>query len=430
VRRLAGRVGEPGSMNVRPLPGLWIPVIAVTAVLAMVLTTAGCGSGSKSATPATTRTTASAPAGVPAKYRSLYSAIAKQLDGSQRAVDALPAGVSSGMVYGSVLLLADGNRGTALLGPRALPEVDAEIDDLARIGVQGVGVAVSFPLLVPSTPDSSRFLRFYEQVAQAVRRHHMILGVEENPVLVGTPFARAAVVSYAGLTDASYAREQADQAQLIVEHLHPVYLSLMSEPSTDAAYIGLPDLNEPAASAAIVRQEVQAIHRGATLLGAGAGSWSSPQFDRDYATTGVDYIDLHVYPTQPRFVSNAIADAREAKAAKLPVVMDEFYLFPSLTFGPQGTIQKHEIEPFSWLDPLKTRFLRIFTTFAQKEGFAYVVAWDDNTFLADLTWQPGDDTSSLQSVNALYDPVLREALASGHVTAVGHAYAEMIRSHT
>jgi len=395
-------------------------IVAVVGVLALVVATAGGPSAAAS--------NSSAP--VPAQYQSLYTTIQTQLDGAQQTVNGLPSHSNPTMVYGAALLFADGNRGTQLLVPQTLPEVRQEIDTLASIGVEGVSIQVSFPLLLPSTANSGRYLQFYEQVARDVASKHMILSVEENPVLVGTPFALSADVSFAGLTDATYAQEQAQMAQIIVNDLHPAYLSLMTEPDTYATYIGLPDLNQPAASAAVVEQEVQLIKRGRTLLGAGAGSWSSIQFDQDYATTGVNYIDLHVYPTEPQFVTNAVTDVAEAKTAHLPVVMDEFYFFPSVVFNGQGTIQKHEIEPFSWLNPLETQFLQTFTEFAQKEGFRYVDAFDSNDFIAKLTWQPVDDTTSLAAVNEIYDPVLKADLASGNVTEVGRAYGKMIRSHT
>ncbi len=398
-------------------------IVGVVGVLALVVATAGGPSAVASNTPARTSP-------VPAQYQSLYATIQSQLDGAQQTVNGLPSHSNPTMVYGAALLFADGNRGTQLLVPQTLPEVRQEIDTLASIGVEGVSIQVSFPLLLPSTANSGRYLQFYEQVARAVASKHMILSVEENPVLVGTPFAVSANVSFAGLTDATYAQEQAQMAQIIVDDLHPAYLSLMTEPDTYATYIGLPDLNHPAASAAVVGQEVQLIKRGRTLLGAGAGSWSSTQFDQDYATTGVNYIDLHVYPTEPQFVANAVTDVAEVKAAHLPVVMDEFYFFPSVVFDGQGTIQKHEIEPFSWLNPLETQFLQVFTEFAQKEGIRYVDAFDSNDFIAKITWQPGDDTTSLTAVDEIYDPVLKADLASGNVTAVGRAYAKMIRSHT
>jgi len=395
--------------------------IVVIGVLAVVVA---------AASPVAAASTPAASAPVPAQYQNLFTTIQTQLSGAQQTVDGLPAHANPAMVYGAALLFADGNRGTQLLAPETLPEVRQEIDTLASLGVEGVSIQVSFPLLLPSTASSARYVAFYEQVARDVASKHMILSVEENPVLVGTPFAVSADVSFAGLTDATYAQEQAQMAQIIVDDLHPAYLSLMTEPDTYATYIGLPDLNQPAASASVVALEVQLIKRGRTLLGAGAGSWSSTQFDQDYATTGVNYIDLHVYPTEPQFVANAVTDVAEAKEAHLPVVMDEFYLFPSVVFDGQGTIQKHEIEPFSWLNPLETQFLQTFTEFAQKEGIRYVDAFDSNDLIAKITWQPGDDTTSLAAVDQIYDPVLKADLAKGNVSEVGRAYATMIRSHT
>ena len=128
---------------------------------------------------------------------------------------------------GVELLTANGGIGPALLSPRALQGVRVELDAFQRLGVEGVTVDVSYPLLLPTTSGHSGYLSFYESVAREVRRHHMVLSVEENPVFVGTPLT-SLDVSYAGLTFQSYAQGERQEAQLIVDDLRPAYLTVLS----------------------------------------------------------------------------------------------------------------------------------------------------------------------------------------------------------
>jgi hypothetical protein len=133
-----------------------------------------------------------------------------------------------------------------LLGPQAISGVISELEAFKALGVKGVTVDVSFPLLLLSTPDSSRYLSFYEQVAEQARSRQMVLSVKENPVFSGTPLTSLSI-SYSGLTLASYAAEQREEAQVIIDHLSPSYLSLLTEPDTFSDTLGI-DLDTPAAA--------------------------------------------------------------------------------------------------------------------------------------------------------------------------------------
>lgn len=196
---------------------------------------------------------------VPAAYQAAYDGVRSELADFTGQVSRSPAYART--TVGAELLTANGNIGTALLSPRALQGVTVELDAFQRLGVEGVTVDVSYPLLLPTTSEHSGYLSFYESVAREVRRHHMVLSVEENPVFVGTPLT-SLDVSYAGLTLQSYAQGERQEAQLIVDDLRPAYLTVLSEPDTFTDALGV-NVDTPASAVELVQSELRGLRRGA-----------------------------------------------------------------------------------------------------------------------------------------------------------------------
>ena len=134
---------------------------------------------------------------VPTQFRSAYAAVEAEVQSFAREVPAPPAHAKA--TIGTELLSANGNIGATLLAPNAITGVENELDAFQSLGIKGVTVDVSFPLLLSSTAESSGYLRYYEQVANQVKRRHMVLSVEENPIFAGTPLT-SLQISYVGLT--------------------------------------------------------------------------------------------------------------------------------------------------------------------------------------------------------------------------------------
>ena len=324
-----------------PATPAWRRLAGVATVLGS-LALAGCGStaaasaqaASPTATSGTQTTSPTQTAGsVPAQYQSQYATIQAQTLAFQ-AMAGSPASAGSTTV-GVELLAANGNIGTGLLTSHAISGVDTELDAARSLGIRGVTVCVSFPMLLPGTPDSSRYLSFYEHVAQQVRARGMVLSVEENPIFAGTPLTTLPI-SYSGLTLTSYAAEERQEAQIIIDDLGPQYLSLLPEPDTYSSVLHLA-IDTPAAATQVVTDELTGLNRGATLVGAGTGTWSSPAIDQSLLTTSIDYLDVHVYPEAPADLANLARDVSAAKAAGRPLVMDETWPYKDFADGSFST---------------------------------------------------------------------------------------------
>jgi hypothetical protein len=403
------------------------------------LAVAACGSSTTSAAQPTPTASAPASAGteltplaqapgsVPAEYLSPYASI----EADAQAFEGMAGSSSSGgtTTVGAELLAANGNIGTGLLSAHALFGVETELDAYRALGVQGVTVCVSFPLLLPSTTDSSGYLGFYEQVAQQVHARDMVLSVEENPIFAGTQLTTLPI-SYAGLTLDSYAAEQQQQAQLIINDMQPEYLSLLTEPDTFSSVLRL-DLDTPATASQVVTAELSGLNRGITLVGAGSGTWSNPSIDQALLTTSIDYLDVHVYPLAPADLTNLTSDVAAAKATGKSLVMDETWLYKDLTdgnFGPAGTSQSNASGPenemkdvsFSFWEPLDESYVAAMVSYVRSQGFSYVAFFDGSRcFFGYLTWSPQLDAASYPAFSQEYNQMVAANLAGPAVSGTG-----------
>ncbi len=329
-------------------------------------------------------------------------------------------------VMGAELLAANGNLGTALLRPGAMHGINLTLDRFRELGIGGVTVELGFPLLLPSFPNQARYLAFYEQVAAAVRAHGMILSVEENPIFASTVFS-ALTPNYLGLTPATYAAQARGQAQLIIDRLHPDYLSILDEPDTFATTLHLP-IASAAGAVGVVKAELAGLRRGTTKVGAGTGTWSDPGIDRALlAQTSIDYLSVHVYPIDPSSLANLDAVSALAANAHRPAVLDETWLYKATGAGDAGVVADAELGTFSFFAPLDARFLRAIVGYARSHAFAYVSPFWSSRLFAYLPWTPALGKAAYGAVRQAAGQRAGAAIAANQFSPTGLAYQALIR---
>ena len=92
------------------------------------------------------------------------------------------------VAFGTELLSVNCNRGIqSLLTASTMAAAQAELDALAKVGVQSVTIAMSFPILykpfyqyINDTADYDNILAFYQQVIAMVHQHGMKALVETS----------------------------------------------------------------------------------------------------------------------------------------------------------------------------------------------------------------------------------------------------------
>ncbi len=364
------------------------------------------------------------PGPVPAQYQEQYAQIQTEVNAFTSQVGTPPKHPST--TIGVELLAANGNIASGLLGPSALSGVTSELDAFSMLGVQGVTVDVSFPLLLPTTTDAAGYVTFYKQVAQQVRAHHMVLSVEENPIFAGTPLTSLSI-SYAGLTIDSYATEQRQQAQLIIDDLSPNYLSVLDETDTFSTTLGI-NLNTPATAAQVVNDELTGLNRGHTAIGAGTGTWTTPAIDQALLTqTSIDYLGVHVYPLGPSQTANLRADVSAAVTARKRLVMDETWLEKPTAAeiagaGPQGAPEELKVKSYRFWEPLDQQYITAMVSYVRSHGFSYVSFFDGSrAFFGYLPWSPELEAASYQVFSREYNQVVAANMMSETVSGSGLA---------
>jgi hypothetical protein len=99
---------------------------------------------------------------VPAAYQPLFATLKAQLDAAAGQTGA--PSLREGPVYSTDLLVANSNRGPALLLPETLEATKLFLDRFKAMGIGCVKFALQYPLLRPDFPRSEEYLAFYKAV--------------------------------------------------------------------------------------------------------------------------------------------------------------------------------------------------------------------------------------------------------------------------
>jgi hypothetical protein len=364
---------------------------------------------------------------VPPKYQNLYSDLSYQLTNYGNAVAAMPSVGRKGsvpLIRGAELLDANANRGILLFRPAVLKNVSRDIAHLKAAGVTGLTLGIKLPYLLPSYSgaDAGRYLAFYKSVAAMIHSHHMTVDVELSAAFCGTAYSSCSYTF--PNTVAGLATLTAEQARIVISKIHPNFLTLISEETTDSLLTKDPALDTVAGAAAFVSQALSQIgpHPGVSV-GAGAATWEPPAFNRALLKLPIDYLDLHIYPIGSTEVSNLIADTALAKAANKPVMADEVWLYKDIapTGGPAGT-SVSDLNNFSFFAPLDARFASITQQWATKAGAVYDSAFWSWQLFGYSTWTPALDAASYSQLSLVADTDAIEAMTAGKITSFGRAW--------
>ncbi len=382
-------------------------------------------------TAALSRTAPAVPA-VPADYAVMYQSLSQALDSWQKQLGApQPSGATP--VFGAHLLVANGNRGTALLAPGTVQVVDASLDSFKKLGVRGVTISISFPLLNADQPNAADYLAFYTTVAQHVRARGLTLAVEQHIAFSGTVFS-SIQFDYSKLPFDQFVALFQEMSRKIIDRLHPDFLTLLSEPDTFAKLTGYREASTPQGAAAMIGRVVQGLDRGQTKVGAGAGSWltNAPDYDTAFVRLGLDYIDLHIYPVTDATIATAQRVVDVAKAAGKPVVLDEAWLFK---IGPgeradtafDQSTEAFRRDTFSFWSPLDARFFGLVAQFARANGIAYVSPFWTTLFWGNVDYSAATKDLPYARLEQMANQAATRALTEGTFTPTGEAYGAAIR---
>jgi hypothetical protein len=367
------------------------------------------------------------PASVPAEYRAMVSQFDKTLRPLEKQFQKA-ARAGRRPVYAAELLPANGNRGVELLDLHALQGTRVWLTRFAQLGIRGVVFAVPYPLLMRTYPGSSMYLNFYRRVVSEARGRGMTVEIESSVVFANSPFSPVRW-DYSKSSVEQLMRDRREMIGTIVRELAPDYLNIGAEPDTEARLTGKRELNDPARYAQYLAGILSGLDRGKTKIGAGVGTWSSPDFVSREVFLPLDFIALHMYPVSAQTFANAAEACRIAKQAKKEVIIDEAWLYKAMPGEVTDIASNARIfarDAFSFWAPLDQRYLRLVSDFARAQRISLVSPFWSTYFFSYLDYDAGTATLPYSDLMREVNSRASRSVMDGRFSDTGVFYHDLI----
>ena len=298
--------------------------------------------------------------------------------------------------FGANLHTADGSDGPQISGPGYITPVLIQLQELKAMGVRAISVPVGYPVLDPDFQGGQAglqpYLAFYTTLAQDIKSMGLKLVVDNEFLLsnnVETGWTNL-LAFYSTLTWPEYMAGRAAQAALIAQSMRPDYLILANEPDNEANTTGQANMRNPADAALLVQAQISAVKAlnltDSPKLGAGIGSWapaSGPScltcFIDAYTPLPLDYIDIHIFPTNTEkgvsLIGNSLKIAQMAAAAGKPVTIGQAWNW-KMEDSEWTVLTGNDYrarDPFSFWAPLDEYFLQTLQSLAKYIESPYVI---------------------------------------------------------
>lgn len=377
---------------------------------------------------------------VPPEFRGLGDELAASLQAFERKLDVRGERHRRPVLWSAELLGANAHRGPQLLKRGQYEGVLLHADRLKAMGLRAVTLSISFPMLYrPFHRDDAEYqayLDFYRRLVKDVRSRGLRVIVESHALFSKGGFADAGLDVagfYRRLSFPEYQRGRLAVVRTVARELHPDYLSIVSEPDTEADQTGQP-VGTPGASARLVAFVLRGLRgegvRG-VRFGAGTGTWH-PQY-RAFAGAfsrlpGLDYLDIHVYPVNLDLLDRALTIAEVARATGKDAAMSEAWLYKARTRELGRGVTAPEIfarDTFSFWEELDGRFLALLARLARAQGLVFFSPFWSKYFHAYLDYEqarnlPPGEAAVVSSREAA------KAILEDRLTGTGRAYSRAV----
>ncbi len=279
-------------------------------------------------------------------------------------------------LYATELLVANSNRGEALLRPQAWQGITATLDAYQHLGVRAVKVAIKYPILVSGFPRSSEYLAYYRRLGDELRRRNLKFLAQMTTTFREPAFGSLPVEDhYTGLTWTRFTQEKRQMAETIIREIRPDFLTIENEPHTQQANTGMTFSVQSMTD--LVQAVLAGLDRRRTLVGAGAGTWDDLAYMQNLARTPVDYLDMHIYPINRDFVTDrAFRISDIAQRANKRLFLGEAWLYKArdgeLGGAPVAAAPAlFARDAFSFWEPLDVEFVTVMARLSQTLGVEF-----------------------------------------------------------
>lgn len=362
------------------------------------------------------------PASVPDEYGALYEELSGNLTEFSHLLTVQQGIGFKPLTFSAELLPANANRGEALLEKQTLEGVRVFLDALQSLGAGGVKVTIAYPLLTPNYPRNSEYKEFYKQVANLVRQRNLKLLVGVG-IIFTDPAFKPESVDYSHLTLETYAQGLRQQVETILREIQPDYLTVLNEPDTLASITGLEMTLDNYIF--VLNRVANDLSRGSTSIGAGAGNWNDLAYVEHVAKDkNIDYIDLHIYPTNREFLIRLFEFAEIARQNNKRTVIGEAWLYKSgeSELGGASAAEIISRDVFSFWEPLDQRFLPLLVRFAQQNRVEFLSAFWSKYFFAYIDYENTPKGLSPRQLLEKADQAAVVNILAGNHTLTGEIY--------
>ncbi|HXZ90037.1 MAG TPA: hypothetical protein VEG61_03145 [Candidatus Dormibacteraeota bacterium] len=372
---------------------------------------------------------------IPSTYQSMYVTLDQVLNDYSQTLDSKALVATHPVIYATELLPADSNIGPKLLSPQALRSVVNFLGGIQNLGIQGVTIDISYPILTPTFPNYDQYLSFYENVVEQVRQRGMKIDIEsETPLLVGYPGLSVGVDSYANLSYSTYVTEDRAMIQTIINDLHPDYLNIGTETDTLQMLLHYPEISTPQGWGSYISSILTGLNKGTTKINVGIGSWDPISYL--YATVNnseVDAIDVHVYPVYGNYLTVLTQIGELSRQYNKPIVIDEMWLHKSVMNEGAGFVTDAKISArnlYAFWIPLDEKFLEVMSKYAQVYDVAFISPFEGTFFFAYLNYSSSTANVPYYEARQVAGQAAGRNLANDVVSPLGCYYQDLIREQT
>jgi hypothetical protein len=371
---------------------------------------------------------------IPPQFQALHDELYSSLDNFRRTLAQQWDGSRAPVAFSANLLSAHSARGEALLAPGMVEAVAMEIDNLKALGVGAITLGIDFPMLYRpfhrSEAEYQQYLAFYTQLAREIRARDLTL-VVATQALFSKGGLRAWELGpyYAGLTLDEYRQGRMSVARTIATAMRPDYLSVIEEPDTEADQTGKAALGTMVGSRTLLDVILAGLDEAGVsgvAIGAGIGTWQNDyrSFVESFASTSVDYIDIHVYPIAGEYLPRALEIADLATAYGKQIGMSETWLY-KVDKSDYSTLPLNTIlarDSFTFWGPLDGFHLQTMVQLAHAKRFAFMSPFWSGYFRGYVDYTASTRNLGWDALGALAQEKWTANLQTGTYTVAGHAY--------
>jgi hypothetical protein len=374
---------------------------------------------------------------VPVLYQDVYNTLTTQIGAFDAAVNKGWDGSSYPYLDAPQLSSANSDQYTYLLATAYYTRtVTTELDELQALGANAVTVHLNFPIFYQpfytytgNPAQYQQFVSFYQQLVQDIRARGMKLVVEASLGLPITGNQASVFQTYAKtLSWTDYMTGRADNALAVAQLLEPDYMTVMTESNSEESVSGQTNLNTVAGVTQLVQQVLTTLQAAGVQnvkVGAGVGTWTTNymQYVTALAALQMDFVDMHIYPLNGSFFTNALTAADTIHAAGKEVGLSEFWDW-KIRDSEVSKIGYPIIEgrdPFSFWEPNDISFLQAIINFANYKQLAFIAPFSVHYFFAYLDY----NTYGLLPLATILkdsDSAATNAVQVGAFTPTGHAW--------